>query len=88
MTSFISWTASHPQTGESVEVVPRALLEELAERRASASSAEELEQVRERAAAAVVRACERLELGDEVDRTLAATLSMTMLNLIDLATRA
>lgn len=54
--SFTSWIVEHPQTGEEVEVVPRHLLQEMADRFAGSSSSEELNEIRERAARVVERA--------------------------------
>lgn len=91
MTDFASWVSrwphGHEREGKPVEVVPRELLSEAVERLKGISSGEEREATRERAACVVERVCERLESDDPVDATLAAQLRITMLNLIEMATR-
>lgn len=82
---FTTYPRSHRLAGQAVEVVPRALLEEMTQRLSDQSSAPELEEVREHAAQVVESACAALAVvGDEA---VATDLRSTFLDLMERATR-
>lgn len=84
--SFTAWFTVYPEghelAGQTVEVVPRALLHEMTARLTDQSSAEALEEIRERAAQMIERAA-----GEISDDALAADLRSMFLDLMERATR-
>jgi hypothetical protein len=87
--SFTAWFTTYPRGhelhGQTVEVVPRLLLEEMTMRHVGSSGTRELEDLREGAAVVIESAARSLEAtGDD---ELASELRLTMLRLMELATR-